>query len=168
MLVLGVDPGTWRTGIGLLESRGSSYHFFHAEVLEVREKKTEVADRLHQIYQGLKDAMSRFKPEIMALERSFFAKDVQALIKLGEARACAMLAASERGIAVVEYAPARVKQAVTGNGRATKEQMQHMVKTLLGLQALPGPDSADALALAICHAHSSRGKMLCTTTSQDV
>jgi crossover junction endodeoxyribonuclease RuvC len=104
--------------------------------------------------------MQEYKPDSVALENVFYAKDVSAMVKIGEARACAMLAAAECGIEIAEYPPARVKQAVSGNGRATKEQIQHMIKTLLGLKSLPKPDSADALAVAFCHAHMVKSTRL--------
>jgi crossover junction endodeoxyribonuclease RuvC len=151
-----VDPGTWRTGAGIIESEGSRYRFIHAEVITVKQK-LPIADRLLQIYQALTEMTEKFKPEVLALENVFYGKDLQAMVKIGEARACAMLAASGHGIEVVEYPPARVKQSVSGNGRATKEQVQHMVKTLLNLPALPPEDSSDALAVAICHAHMRKG-----------
>ncbi|MBI3317384.1 MAG: crossover junction endodeoxyribonuclease RuvC [Candidatus Omnitrophica bacterium] len=165
MRVLGVDPGTLRTGAGILDSHDSAYVLVTSTVICSPSRRT-LAERLLQIYRRLKDLISEFKPEVLSLENVFFGKDLRAMVKIGEARASAMLAASELGIPVVEYAPARVKQAVTGNGRATKDQMQHMVKTLLGLKALPSPDEADALAVAICHLHSKRFN-LCTNTLQE-
>ena len=161
MRILGIDPGTWRTGVGLIESQGSRYRLIHTEVVTVREK-LPIAARLLHIYRSLSSITSQYKPEVLALENVFYGKDLQAMVKIGEARACAMLAASELGIDVIEYPPARVKQSVSGNGRATKDQVQHMVKTLLNLSALPPADSADALAVAICHAHMGNRK--CITT----
>ena len=154
MRILGVDPGTWRTGAGIIESQGSSYKLLHFEVIEVKQKTTPLADRLHKIYQSLTQIIQTHRPEILALENVFYGKDLQAMVKIGEARACAMLAASGHGISVVEYPPARVKQSVSGNGRATKEQIQHMIKVLLNLKTPPPVDGSDALAVAICHLHS--------------
>lgn len=165
MRILGVDPGTWRTGVGIIEieGRGGRYQLLHTEVIAVLEN-LPVSKRLQQIYQGLQARIREYRPGVLALENVFFHKDITAVVKIGEARACAMLAAAEQNIEVVEYPPARIKQAVSGNGRATKEQMQHMVKTLLNLKTLPAPDSADALAVAICHGHSRKNK-LCTISS---
>ncbi len=154
MRILGVDPGSWRTGVGIVETNAGRYRLVHAETLTVK-KKLPLAERLKQIHDGLCAVILEYRPEVLALENVFFGKDVSALVKIGEARACAMLAASDSGIAVVEYPPARVKQSVSGSGRATKEQIQHMIKTLLNLKELPPPDSADALAVALCHVHSS-------------
>ncbi len=155
MRVLGVDPGTWRTGVGIIESEGNRYRLLHTSIIEIK-AKPPIAQRLQQIYKSLSEIIREFRPGVMAIESVFFGKDVQAMVKIGEARACAMLAASEFGIEVIEYPPARVKQAVSGNGRATKEQIQHMVKVLLSLQTAPKADGADALAIAICHLHQSK------------
>ena len=134
MRILGVDPGTWRTGVGIIEAEGSRYRLIHTEVITVREK-VPIAPRLLEIYKGLSAVTAEYKPQVLALENVFYGKDLQAMVKIGEARACAMLAASELGIDVIEYPPARVKQSVSGNGRATKEQVQHMVKTLLSFSS---------------------------------
>ena len=162
MRILGVDPGTHRTGTGVIESEGNRYRLVYSETITIS-SKLSLSEKLSRIYTSLRAVIRRHKPDILALENVFFAKDVRATVKIGEARACAMLAASEEGIRVVEYAPARVKQSVSGNGRATKEQVQHMIKSLLNLKTLPPPDSADALAVAICHLHSK--DKLCTSTS---
>ena len=153
MRILGVDPGTWRTGTGILEVRGNRYSVIREELISVP-KKLVIADRLAYIYQSLKTLMAKYQPDVLALENLFFGIDVKAMVRIGEARACAMLAASESGISVMEYLPTRVKQAVTGNGRATKSQVQNMVKRLLNLPAVLPPDVSDALAVAICHAHA--------------
>ena len=155
MRIIGIDPGTFKTGAGIIETQGSSYKLLHFEVIKPQAKKT-IVQRLGCIHQLLSEIIEKFRPEVMALESVFFGKDVQAMVKIGEARACAMLAASAVGIDVVEYPPARVKQAVSGNGRATKEQVQHMVKILLNLKEMPAEDGADALAVAICHLHSAK------------
>ncbi len=153
MRILGVDPGTWRTGAGVIETKGSGYNEIHFRVITIKEKRLSVPARLHIIYKTLLEVIREYRPEVLALEKFFFGKDFEAMVRVGEARACAMLAASECGIEVVEYAPMQVKRSVTGNGHATKQQIQHMVKTLLSLREIPPPDSADALAIAICHAH---------------
>ena len=150
MRILGVDPGTWRTGIGIIETQGSRYQHIHSEVIAVKED-WPISKRLLVIYQALTERIREHKPDVVALENVFFGKDVSALVKIGEARACAMLAAAAENLEVIEYPPARVKQAVTSNGRATKEQVQYMIKMLLNLKTAPPADSADALAVAICH-----------------
>ena len=155
MRILGVDPGTWNTGVGIIETQGSRYQLIHTEVIAIR-AKTPIAERLLEIYRTLLARIREYKPEALALENVFYHKDISAVMKIGQARACAMLAAADQNIEVIEYPPARIKQAVSGNGRATKDQVQHMIKTLLNLKTLPAPDSADALATAICHAHYAR------------
>jgi crossover junction endodeoxyribonuclease RuvC len=124
------------------------------------------ARRLEIIYTGLARLAAEFKPDVVALEDVFFGKDVRAMVRIGEARACALLAASGQGVEVIEYPPARVKQAVTGNGRATKLQMQHMVRRLLGLTELPPADGADALAAAICHLHTRGARTAAKATAE--
>ncbi|MBI3314076.1 MAG: crossover junction endodeoxyribonuclease RuvC [Candidatus Omnitrophica bacterium] len=161
MIILGVDPGTQRTGAGLIKKTGAGYELIHADVIQIKPSLPR-AQKLLQIYQALSEMICRFHPDILALENIFFGKDIQAMVKIGEARACAMLAASENGIDVVEYPPARVKESVTGNGRATKEQMQLMVQRLLHLESLPASDAADALAVALCHVHSSKKLVMAT------
>jgi crossover junction endodeoxyribonuclease RuvC len=155
MRILGIDPGTWRTGVGIIEAQGSKYQLLHWELVSIKKNLT-LAKRLHHIHQSLCAIIKAYRPDVLALESVFFGKDVQAMVKIGEARACAMLAASEHGIDVVEYPPARVKQSVSGNGRATKEQIQQMIKTLLNMKEAPQVDSSDALAIAICHLHSHK------------
>lgn len=150
-----MDPGTRRTGVGVIESERNDYRLLHFEVITVKES-LPIAERLRLIYQSLSKIILQHRPDVLALENIFYGKDIRAMVKIGEARACAMLAASEQGIGVIEYPPARVKQSISGNGKATKEQIQHMVKTLLNLETLPPADGADALAVAICHLHSNR------------
>ena len=149
---MGIDPGTRQMGVGVIDVQGSQYHCVHYEVIQPS-PKLAIEKRLYQIHLSLREVLRTQLPEIIALESVFYSKDVKATVKIGEARACAMLAASEQGLNVVEYPPARVKQAVSGNGRATKHQMQQMVKTLLSLKEAPPTDAADALAIGICHAH---------------
>lgn len=153
MKIMGVDPGTWKTGAGIIEARGNKYEMIHCEVIALP-KKTPLPERLKKIYHGLCELIKIYRPEIMALENIFYAKDLQAMIRIGEGRACAMLAASEHNVEVVEYLPTRVKQAVSGNGHASKEQIQQMVRRLLNLEKAAPSDASDALALAICHLHT--------------
>ncbi|HLD50438.1 MAG TPA: crossover junction endodeoxyribonuclease RuvC, partial [bacterium] len=115
MRILGVDPGTWRTGAGVIETKGSGYREIHFRVVTIKEK-LPVPARLRIIYKTLLDVIREHRPEVLALEKFFFGKDFEAMVRVGEARACAMLAASECGIEVVEYAPMQVKRSVTGNG----------------------------------------------------
>lgn len=153
--ILGVDPGTWKTGAGLLDMKGNQFTLVHAEVVTVTQK-IPLAQRLLIIFRSLSEIVRQYRPEVLALENIFYHKDVRAMIKIGEARACAMLAASEHGIPVVEYLPTDIKQAVTGNGRASKEQVQEMMRRLLGVQKNLDYDATDALAVALCHANGQR------------
>ncbi len=106
------------------------------------------------VYDGLQEVIGRHQPDVVAVEGAFFQKNVRSAIKIGEARGVALLAAASHGIEVVEYAPAEVKKAVTGNGNASKPQVQQMVKIILRLADLPTPeDASDALAIAVCHFH---------------
>ena len=163
MRVMGVDPGTHRTGFGVLESSGRDYKLVICGTIRAS-SKDPIAKRLLHIFESLQKNIQSYQPDVMALETLFFAKDIQSVERIGEARACAMLAASKQGIEVIEYAPTEVKKSVTGNGRASKEQVQFMVKRLLNLKEAPAIDASDALAIAMCHIHSAKRKSLCTTT----
>ncbi len=153
MRVLGIDPGTLQLGVGILERNGSRYEVVAYETVKIS-KTAPMAKRLKVVYESVLDFIRRYEPAVLALENVFFGKDVRALVKMGEARACAMLAAEESGIPVVEYPPARVKEAVSGNGRASKIQIQQMIRHLLRLKEVPPEDAADALAVALCHLQS--------------
>ncbi len=156
MRVLGIDPGTHRCGAGILDAEGNRYKIVDAEVIRAK-SSLPIEERLYFIFENLRRLIKEFQPDVLALESLFYAKDIQAVVRIGEARACAMLAAREMKLPIFEYAPTAVKQSVTGNGRATKEQVQFMVTKLLNLKDAPYADSADALAIAICHLHNYRG-----------
>lgn len=158
MRILGVDPGTRRTGVGIVESDANQYQLLHFEILSIQDSLTR-PEKLLFIYRSLREIIQKFQPDVLALENIFYGKDIQAMVKVGEARACVILAASEQGVPVVEYSPARVKQSISGNGRATKEQVQHMIKALLNMKTAPPADGADALAVAICHFHSKNNRI---------
>lgn len=150
-MVIGVDPGTLVTGYGIVsESRaGLSCHGWGA----IRAKKNApMPYRMKQIADGLRDVIRESRPDILALEESFFAKDPQSALKLGQVRGVIMLVAEESGLPVAEYAPLKVKQALVGYGKADKEQVRTMVRHILGLKENPTPyDASDALAIAITH-----------------
>lgn len=153
MRILGVDPGTWNTGVGVIEARGNRYELVHCEVISLP-KKTALPQRLKKIYYSLGEVIRIYRPAVLALENVFYGKDIQAMVRIGEGRACAILAASDSAMEVAEYPPARIKQAVSGNGRATKEQIQQMVRRLLKMDEAAPSDASDALAVAICHFHT--------------
>ncbi|MBI5166634.1 MAG: crossover junction endodeoxyribonuclease RuvC [candidate division NC10 bacterium] len=154
MLVLGVDPGTTVTGYGLVrEEKGRLVSLEFGGI--ITSPRRDLPQRLYKIYQELQGIIRRGRPDCLAVEGLFFAKNVKSALKLGQARGVVLLAAVEAGIEVVEYSPLEVKGAVTGYGGADKSQVQRMVQSLLRLKRLPEPpDAADALALAICHIHS--------------
>ena len=164
MLVLGIDPGTAIMGYGLVSSGASvDARKYGREELRMVEygalhtpANTPLAERLPMLYTGLMDLLREHKPDAVAVEQLFFNKNVRTALAVGHARGIAILAAAHAGCAVAEYTPLQVKQAVVGYGRATKEQVQSMVKILLNMDHIPRPDdAADALAIAICHMHSA-------------
>ena len=159
MRVAGVDPGTINTGLGVLEEKGSRTRLLFSGTIRAGAGKP-IAERLGVIYHELKAAFGEWKPDVVALETVFFQKDFKAASKVGEARAAAMLAATECGILVVEYQPARVKQAICGNGTAAKEQIGYMVRQILGLKGSLSKDSADAIAVGLCHLQTDKFNQL--------
>lgn len=149
--MLGIDPGSHRMGFGAVYRRGSRY--FHLGHGVARAPATALLpERLRVIAEGLERAIETLKPDVVALEQAFFARDAHAALVIGHARGVAMLLAARAGLTVVEYPPALVKRSVVGTGRADKAQVQAMVRTILGLPEVPPEDAADALAVAICHA----------------
>ena len=154
MRVFGIDPGSTRTGYGCVESDGSRHRLVTCGALAAP-ARAPFADRLVAIHRGLADLLAAARPDCVAIENVFHASNARSALLLGHARGVAVLAAREAGLAVVEYTPAEVKRAVVGYGRAEKQQVQQMVRLLLGLDAAPAPyDAADALAIAICHLHA--------------
>jgi len=155
--IFGIDPGSDRTGYGCVEAHGSRHHLIICGSLSAPARST-FPDKLKHIHAGLAALLARHRPDCVAVETIFHARNVRSALKLGHARGVALLAASEAGLLVVEYAPAEIKRAVVGYGRAEKPQVQQMIKLLLGLDAVPSPhDVADALAVALCHLHSTTG-----------
>ena len=156
MIVLGIDPGTAMTGYGLVERTGSRLRAIDYGCLETP-STMELPQRLLLIQQGIAELIETHRPDLVAVERLFFNKNVQTAFAVGQARGVALLTAAQFGLPVHEYGPHEVKMAVTGYGRAEKAQVQRMVQTVLGLGVLPRPDdAADALAIAICLAHAHR------------
>ena len=155
MRVLGLDPSLTRTGWGVVESRGSSFHCLGYGCVPTKSGEP-LADRLERIYLELTAVVSRFAPEAAGVETVFTAKNVKVALLLGHARGVAVLAAKRAGVPVFEYEPRKIKMSVVGRGGATKEQVAFMVQRILGLDAPVVPDDAsDALAAAICHIHRS-------------
>ncbi|PZN52495.1 MAG: crossover junction endodeoxyribonuclease RuvC [Proteobacteria bacterium] len=150
--IIGIDPGLRRTGWGIVESAGNSLRFVAAGTVR-SDDKASLATRLCQLYDGLTEVLERSAPHEAAVEQTFVNKDATATLKLGQARGIAMLVPARAGLAVAEYAPNAVKKAVIGVGHGDKKQIRTMVKVLLPKASFDGDDSADALAIAICHAH---------------
>lgn len=155
MRVIGVDPGTQVAGYGVLEVDGARVRpLCYGVIRAAAPGARELADRLQRVYRGLGQVLASWRPQALAIEEAFVWKNARSALAIGEGRAVAILAAREAGVAVHEYAPSLVKKAVTGRGRATKPQVQAMVRTLLALDRAPEPlDAADALAVAFCHVH---------------
>lgn len=150
--IIGIDPGLRRTGWGVVEVAGNSLRFIAAGTVR-SDDKTTLAARLCQLHDGLVDILDRENPQEAAVEATFVNKDAAATLKLGQARGIAMLVPARAGLLVAEYAPNAVKKAVIGVGHGDKSQIQMMVKVLLPRAQFDGADAADALAIAICHAH---------------
>ncbi|MCJ7702773.1 MAG: crossover junction endodeoxyribonuclease RuvC [Anaerolineales bacterium] len=157
MLVIGIDPGTAITGYGLVrEEKSGDLVAVDYGVIETP-SSMPMPERLLQLYRQLKEISLLHCPDSAAVEKLFFQKNVRTAISVGQGRGVAILALAEAQMEVAEYTPLEVKQAVTGYGGADKNQMQQMVRILLDLEDIPRPDdAADALAVAICHIHSSR------------
>lgn len=150
MRVLGIDPGSLNTGYGVIEGNRNGYKLVSAGCI-TNKSSDKIDKRFSRIHSVLRDVIRNTQPEIAAFENVIFCNNTRIAIKLGEARGAAILTAVEAGIPITEYAPKKIKQAVVGRGSASKEQVQGMVKRLLGLREIPPPDTADALAVAICH-----------------
>ncbi len=154
MLTLGIDPGTAITGYGLVEGRGDRLTLVECGILTTPAGEP-LPRRLQAIYNGLTHLVQEKRPDNAAVEQLFFSQNARTALAVGHARGVALLAVTMMGLPVFEYTPLQVKQAVTGYGRASKEQVQSMVRVLLGLDTIPQPDdAADAVAIAICHLQS--------------
>ena len=154
MIVLGIDPGTARLGYGVVERQGSRLSMLDYGCLEtVNDRPLE--QRLLLIHEGIADLIETHRPQAVGVERLFFNKNVQTAMAVGQARGVVLLAAAEHGLPVLEYGPHEVKLAVTGYGKAPKDQVQPMVQLVLSMEQVPRPDdAADALAVAVCTAHA--------------
>ncbi len=150
MKILGIDPGTATTGFGLIEQRKEGLKALDFGCIKTP-AKTPLAERLNQIHKDLKEIIQETKPDVLAVEELFFFKNVKTAISVAQARGVVLQTAKEAGLDIFEFTPLQVKQAVTGYGRADKQQVQKMVQIIFGLSKLPRPDdAADALAVAFC------------------
>lgn len=157
MRILGIDPGTGILGFGVIDidAKGKP-KLVDAGVIRTPVKEDD-AVRLHTIYEELMDIVASTKPDVMSVEKLFFAQNVTTAMTVAQARGVVLLAGQQNGLKLYEYTPLQIKQALTGYGKADKKQMQEMVKVILGLSEVPKPDDcADALAAAICCAQSVR------------
>jgi crossover junction endodeoxyribonuclease RuvC len=153
--IFGIDPGSERTGYGCIETDGSRHRLVACGAITAS-PRSDFPQRLLLMHTGLAALLADHRPDAVAVEDVFHARNVRSALKLGHARGVALLAASQAGLPVIAYSPAEVKRAVVGYGRAEKHQVQHMVCLLLGLATAPTPyDASDALAIAICHLHSA-------------
>jgi len=163
--VLGVDPGSKVMGFGVIERTGSKLrHVAHGTL---RPKDGGLQGRLTEVYALLCEVVARYEPDVASVEQVFVSASPRSALVLGQARGVALAALGGLGVHVEEYAPARIKQSVTGSGRAPKRQIQQMVGRLLGLERSPAQDAADALAAAICHAQTGRLAGLAIGSSRD-
>lgn len=151
--IIGIDPGLRRTGWGVIETLGNSLRFIAAGTVR-SDDKAALASRLCQLHDGLAEVLHREMPHEAAVEATFVNKDASATLKLGQARGIAMLVPARAGLAVAEYSPNSVKKAVIGVGHGDKKQIVMMVKVLMPKATFDTDDAADALAIAICHAHN--------------
>ncbi len=156
MIIIGIDPGYAIVGIGVVEHIGNKFRTLEYGAITTP-AGMPTTERLKKIYEEMNMYLDKYKPDAVAIEELFFNSNQKTAINVAQARGVLLVAAANRCIPICEYTPLQVKQSVTGYGRADKKQIQTMVKMLLGLNAIPKPDdAADALAIAICHAHSNK------------
>jgi len=153
--ILGLDPGLRITGFGLIDTLGSQLRYVASGC--IRTQDGELPGRLKTLLDGVREVITTWRPDVVAVEKVFVNVNPQSTLLLGQARGAVICGAVSCELEVHEYTALQVKQSVVGYGKAAKEQVQHMVQRLLTLDASPSPDAADALACAICHAHGSRG-----------
>jgi crossover junction endodeoxyribonuclease RuvC len=153
VIIIGVDPGTIVTGYGIIKVEGGVYHPIDYGCIRPP-KDLKLTDRYLIIYNCVSELIDKYGPEVLIVESQYVHKNVQSAIKLGMSRGIIMLSAKQRKMPIYEYYPTKSKLAVVGTGKASKSQVQQMIKQLLNLSMIPPEDAADALALAICHAHS--------------
>lgn len=157
MRIIGIDPGYAIVGFGVLDYRGVEFTTLEYGAI-LTEAHTDFSQRLRSIYEDMCFILDRFRPDALAIEQLFFYSNKTTGIDVAQARGVILLAAVQHGVPIAEYTPSQVKQAVVGYGKAEKRQVMEMTRRILHLEQIPKPDdAADALALAICHGHCSRG-----------
>ncbi|MEJ2554379.1 MAG: crossover junction endodeoxyribonuclease RuvC [Gammaproteobacteria bacterium] len=152
--IMGIDPGSRMTGYGVIEIQDRRTVYIASGC--VRMQDADFPERLRVIFEGVGEVVERYRPTEIAIEKVFVQRNVDSALKLGQARGAAICAVVSRSLPVAEYSPTQIKQALVGRGAAAKEQVQHMVKTLLQLIDYPQADAADALACALCHSHTQQ------------
>ncbi|HZD43151.1 MAG TPA: crossover junction endodeoxyribonuclease RuvC [Methanomicrobiales archaeon] len=157
MIVIGIDPGLARLGYGLIRVGGGAVEAVAYGCIETSGKEMRTSQRLLQIHTELEKILDDYRPDELAIEKLFFARNTTSAMNVSEVRGIVLLDAEKRSIPITEYTPNQVKQAITGSGKADKHQMQEMIKRLLRLEKVPRPDdTADALSIALCHIHTMR------------
>lgn len=155
MLVLGIDPGSYQCGWGIIRKDGNKFtHIDHGVI--VLNKKDPLHERLAKLFTSTNDIIGKFNPSVLSIEKSFVAKNVSVAMKLGQVRGVIIVSCALKNILVSEYSPNEIKLSLVGFGHASKLQMQKMAKAILGLSQVPKTDAADALAVGICHLQQSR------------
>tara|TARA_B100001094_G_scaffold297418_1_gene320491 strand:- start:7727 stop:8245 length:519 start_codon:yes stop_codon:yes gene_type:complete len=152
-LILGIDPGSRITGYGLIQTTGRHIQYVASGCIRMTDQSLPL--RLKQIFDGVRQLIEQFQPHEFAIEQVFMSKNADSALKLGHARGAALVAATHANLPTAEYAARAIKQSVVGTGAADKKQVQHMVMQILKLAKSPQADAADALAVAICHHHTS-------------
>lgn len=163
-IILGIDPGSRITGYGLIRVIGTDLTYLDSGCIRTTSEKT-LGGRLLTIFKGIRQLTESFKPDEVAIEQVFMHKNANTALKLGHARGAAMVACATQATTITEYAPRQIKLAVAGYGAADKEQVKHMVMRLLVLTRAPQADASDALAVALCHSHVRREKLLRSNVS---
>ena len=159
MIILGIDPGYDIVGWGIIDYTANRFSVIDYGAVTT-EAKTPFNERLEAVYDGVEDIIKRYKPSALAIEKLFYNTNAKTVIDVAQARGVINLAAVKNGVPIFEYTPLQVKQSVVGYGRAEKKQVQEMTRVILKLEKIPKPDdTADALAMAICHAHASGSLM---------
>jgi crossover junction endodeoxyribonuclease RuvC len=153
-IILGIDPGSRLTGYGVIKQSGRNFTYLGSGCIKATASGDDLGMRLQTIFAGVSELILQFQPDMFAIEQVFMAKNPDSALKLGQARGAAIVAATNNGLMIAEYSARQIKQSVVGTGAADKTQVQHMVKTILKLPGTPQADAADALAVALCHAHS--------------
>jgi len=155
MRILGIDPGSRITGYGVIEIQGRQSQYLASGC--IRTSSDDLPGRLKEIFEGVLEVTANYQPSEMAIEQVFMHRNADSALKLGQARGAAICACVSSALSVSEYSPREIKQSVVGSGGASKEQVQHMVQSILNLNASPQADAADALAIALCHMQMSQG-----------